>query len=33
MSIATKLIRHIQGALNYTNKKVYAFYIVDKGCG
>ena len=28
-----QMIRHIQGALNYTNKKVYAFYIVDKGCG
>ena len=23
----------MQGALNYTNKKVYAFYIVDKDCG
>ena len=28
-----QMVRHIQGALNYTNKKVYAFYIVDKGCG
>ena len=28
-----QMIRHIQGALNYTNKKVYAFYIVDAGCG
>lgn len=28
-----QMIRHIQGALNYTNKKVYAFYIVDKECG
>lgn len=28
-----QMVRHIQGALNYTNKKVYAFYIVDKNCG
>ena len=28
-----QMIRHIQGALNYTDKKVYAFYIVDEGCG
>ncbi len=28
-----QMTRHIQGALNYTNKKVYAFYIVDKECG
>ncbi|MBQ9121347.1 MAG: hypothetical protein IJY12_03160 [Clostridia bacterium] len=28
-----QMIRHIQGALNYTNKKVYAFYIVDAECG
>ena len=28
-----QMIRHIQGALNYTNKKVYAFYIVDANCG
>ena len=28
-----QMVRHIQGALNYTNKKVYAFYIVDKDCG
>lgn len=28
-----QMIRHIQGALNYTNKKVYAFYIVDAACG
>lgn len=27
-----QMIRHIQGALNYTSKKVYAFYIVDKEC-
>lgn len=27
------MIRHIEGALNYSNKKVYAFYIVDKNCG
>ena len=28
-----QMVRHVQGALNYTNKKVYAFYIVDKDCG
>ncbi len=28
-----QMIRHIQGALNYTNKKIYAFYIADKECG
>lgn len=28
-----QMIRHIQGALNYTNKRIYAFYIVDKKCG
>lgn len=28
-----QMIRHIQGALNYTDKKVYAFYIVDEDCG
>lgn len=28
-----QMIRHIQGALNYTTKRVYAFYIVDKECG
>ena len=28
-----QMIRHIQGALNHTDKKVYAFYIVEKGCG
>ena len=28
-----QMVRHIQGALNYTNKKVYAFYIVDAECG
>lgn len=27
-----QMIRHIQGALNYTTKKVYAFYIADKEC-
>lgn len=27
-----QMVRHIQGALNYTNKKVYAFYIVDAEC-
>lgn len=27
-----QIIRHIQGALNYTDKKVYAFYIVDADC-
>ena len=29
----SQMIRHIQGALNSTNKKVYAFYIVDADCG
>ncbi len=28
-----QMIRHIQGALNATNKKVYSFYIVDAECG
>ena len=28
-----QMVRHVQGALNYTHKKVYAFYIVDKDCG
>jgi hypothetical protein len=28
-----QMIRHIQGALNATKKKVYAFYIVDAECG
>lgn len=28
-----QMIRHIQGALNYKGKKVYAFYIVDANCG
>ena len=28
-----QMIRHIQGALNFSNKKVYAFYIVDADCG
>lgn len=28
-----QMIRHIQGALNSSNKKVYAFYIVDADCG
>ena len=27
-----QMIRHIQGALNSTNKKIYAFYIVDATC-
>lgn len=27
-----QMIRHIQGALNVTDKKVYAFYIVDENC-
>ena len=27
-----QMVRHIQGALNYTDKKVYAFYIVDAEC-
>lgn len=29
----SQMIRHIQGALNSTWKKVYAFYIVDEDCG
>lgn len=28
-----QMIRHIQGGLNYTKKRIYAFYIVDKDCG
>ena len=28
-----QMIRHIQAALNYSSKKVYAFYLVDKECG
>ena len=28
-----QMVRHIQGALQYTSKKVYAFYIVDSECG
>ncbi len=28
-----QMIRHIQGALNSTDKRVYAFYIVDADCG
>lgn len=28
-----QMVRHIQGALNATDKKVYAFYIVDESCG
>lgn len=28
----SQMVRHIQGALNHTNKKVYAFYIVDDSC-
>lgn len=28
-----QMIRHIQGALNSTKKKVYAFYVVDADCG
>ena len=28
-----QMVRHIQGALNATKKKVYAFYIVDAECG
>ena len=27
-----QMIRHIQGALNYSDKKVYGFYIVDENC-
>lgn len=29
----SQMVRHIQGALNYSGKKVYAFYIVDAECG
>lgn len=28
-----QMVRHIQGALNYSQKKVIAFYIVDEDCG
>lgn len=28
-----QMVRHIQGALNYTKKKIYAFYIVDEKSG
>lgn len=28
-----QMIRHIQGALNNSDKKIYAFYIVEEGCG
>lgn len=28
-----QMIRHIQGALQATDKKIYAFYIVDEDCG
>lgn len=28
-----QIVRHIQGAMNYTKKKVFAFYIVDENCG
>ena len=28
-----QMLRHIQGALNAYSKKVYAFYIVEDGCG
>lgn len=27
-----QMIRHIQAALNYSNKKIYAFYLVDSEC-
>lgn len=27
-----QMVRHIQGALQHANKKVYAFYIVDENC-
>ena len=33
LSNRSQMARHIQGVINYTNKKVYAFYIVDKDCG
>ena len=28
-----QMVRHIQGALAYTHKRVFAFYIVDADCG
>lgn len=28
----SQMVRHIQGAMNCTDKKVYAFYIVDESC-
>ena len=28
----SRMVRHIRGALNLTNKKVCAFYIVDESC-
>lgn len=29
----SQMIRHIQGALNYSNKKIIALYLVDENCG
>lgn len=29
----SQMVRHIQGALNFTSKRVIAFYIVDAECG
>lgn len=29
----SQMVRHIQGALNYSDKNVYAFYIADADCG
>ena len=26
------MVRHIQGALNATSKRIFAFYIVDRNC-
>ena len=28
-----QMIRHIQATLNYSSKKIYAFYLVDEECG
>lgn len=29
----SQMIRHIQGALNYTDKRIIALYLVDENCG
>lgn len=28
-----QMVRHIQAALNYSEKRIYAFYLVDANCG